>query len=62
MEQSKHADSLRSDIDSFKRQQETVNERITEMIKLETDARERAEDDKKQMLQNMLRGITDEVG
>jgi len=50
MEQSKHADSLRSDIDSFKRQQETVNERITEMIKLETDARERAEDDKKQML------------
>ena len=31
------------------------------MIKLETDARERAEDEKKGMLQNMLRGITDEV-
>lgn len=31
------------------------------MIKLETDARERAEDEKKGMLQNMLWGITDEV-
>jgi hypothetical protein len=31
------------------------------MIKLETDARERAEDDKKGMLQNLLSGITDEV-
>ena len=31
------------------------------MIKLETDAREAAEDDRKAMLQGMLGGITDEV-
>ncbi len=38
-----------------------MNEKITDMIKLETDAWERAEDDKKEMIQNMLWGITDEV-
>ncbi len=31
------------------------------MIKLETDARERAEEDRKSMIQNLLQGITDEV-
>lgn len=50
MEQSKVSDQIRTEVESFKRQQETVNEKITDMIKLETDARERAEDDKKQML------------
>lgn len=61
MESNKVAEQIRSDLDGFKRQQETVNEKITDMIRLETDAREWAEDEKKGMLQNMLRNITDEV-
>ena len=61
MEQSKSNETLRSELDGFKHQQESVNEKITEMIQMETDAREQAEDEKKSVIQNMLRGITDEV-
>jgi len=47
MEQSKVSDQIWTEVESLKLQQETVNEKITDMIKLETDAWERAEDDKK---------------
>lgn len=35
---------------------------MTDMIRMETDARERNEDEKKGLIANLLRGVTDEVG
>ena len=38
MEQSKANETIRSELEGFKHQQESVNEKLTEMIQMETDA------------------------
>jgi tetrahydromethanopterin S-methyltransferase subunit G len=61
MEVSKITEQLRSEQEGFQRQQVQINEKITDMIRMETDARERSEDEKKSLIQNLIRGVTEEV-
>ena len=61
METSKVIEQIRSEQEGFQRQQIQINEKITDMIRMETDARERTEDDKKSLIQNLIRGVTEEV-
>lgn len=61
METSKVIEQIRSEQEGFQRQQVQINEKITDMIRMETDARERAEDEKKSLIQNLIRGVTEEV-
>ena len=61
MEVSKMTEEIRSESEGFQRQQVQINEKITDMIRMETDARERAEDEKKGLIQNLIRGVTEEV-
>lgn len=61
METSKSIEQVRSELEGFQRQQVQINEKITEMIRMETDARERSEDEKKTLIQNLIRGVTEEV-
>jgi hypothetical protein len=61
MEVSKMTESVRGELEGFQRQQVQINEKITDMIRMETDARERSEDEKKSLIQNLIRGVTEEV-
>lgn len=61
MEVSKMTEQIRSELEGFQRQQTQINEKVTDMIRMETDARERSEDEKKTLIQNLIRGVTEEV-
>lgn len=61
MEMSRTTEQIRVELESFQRQQVQINEKITDMIRMETDARERSEDEKKSLIQNLIRGVTEEV-
>jgi hypothetical protein len=61
MEVSKMTENVRGELEGFQRQQVQINEKITDMIRMETDARERSEDEKKSLIQNLIRGVTEEV-
>jgi hypothetical protein len=61
MEVSKTTEQLRGEFEGYQRQQVQINEKITDMIRMETDSRERVEDELKTLIQNLVRGITEEV-
>lgn len=61
MEVAKITEQTRGEQEAFQKQQVQINEKITDMIRMETDARERNEDDKKALIQNLIRGVTEEV-
>lgn len=57
----KAADGLRYDVDSFKGQQVQVTEKLSEMIKMEVDARLQADKETKNLYQGLIKNVMQEL-